>query len=189
MVELPGKRERDYIAAVGIAAVLVTSTGMVRASRDLAASRRALGVDITGAWWLKDVASADRLARAVTRRIGEREVGAAVALEAARLGLTLTAHAVVMRRAAVAAGNVEDALRAANERGELAWFNSAFKARRLDGEAVPYRAAWARLRRAVVRRLLVAGRLEFGPELLAEVFKTEISTPAMPVINIGRLDG
>jgi hypothetical protein len=183
MLELPGKRERDYIAAVGIAAVLLMSSGTVRASRDLAASKRTLGGEIMGAWWLKDAASADRLARAAGRRGGDIEA------EAARLGLTLTAHAVVMRRAAAAAGNVEGALRAANGRGELAWFNSAFKARRLEGEAVPYAAAWARLRRAVVRRLVLAGRLEFGPELLAEVFKTEISTPAMPVINIGPLDG
>ncbi|MCK1671076.1 hypothetical protein [Bradyrhizobium sp. 150] len=169
---LPEKRERDYIAAIGIAAVFVTASGMVRASRDLAASARTLEVVIIDAWWLETREAAELLARTVRRGRPTRGVEARgmVGAEAARLGLQLTPHAVVLARAVVAARNVDRALRAANRRGDLAWFNRAFKARRQGGDRTSFATAWGRLRQAVARRAVLAGQFEYGSELLEDVF-------------------
>jgi hypothetical protein len=175
-VDFPRGIERNYIAAIGIAAVFVTASGMVRASRDLAASARTLGasagIEIIDAWWLETREAAEQLARAVRRGrpVGGVEARAMVGAEAARLGLQLTPHAVVLARAVVAARNVDRALRAANRRGELAWFNRAFKARRQGGAGTTFGTAWGRLRQAVARRAVLAGQLQYGAELLEDVF-------------------
>lgn len=166
MVEFPSEQERSYITAIGIAAVIVTDQGEFYVTRDVEGSARELGIEIVEAWWFKDRATATRV---MAQAVG---AGDTIAAEAARAGLRTAAHASVLERARKVAPLVDDALRAANRRGELAWFNRAFRARRLAGSKVSFGTAWTWLRRAVVRRLMVTGRVEYGPEMLAELFST-----------------
>jgi hypothetical protein len=94
---------------------------------------------------------------------------------AASQGVKLTEHATVMKRVGPAVGRVNDALRLANGRGELAWYNRAYRLYRLQkaergGPILSYQKARVRLRCAMLRRLVLVHRLEYGPEMLEEVF-------------------
>jgi hypothetical protein len=186
MLQFPRKGEREYITTIDIAAVFIAVTDggcMVRASRDLEASERTLreecpGFCMVAAWWVKDRETADQIAGMVRTRAPhlhrtELELRQRIAAAAASQAVKLTEHATVMKRVVAAARRVEDALQAANGRGELAWFNRAYRDYRLSGQRrLSYGEARGRLRRAMIRRLVLVERVEYGPDLLAEVFST-----------------
>ncbi|MGY3278153.1 hypothetical protein [Bradyrhizobium sp. S3.7.6] len=184
MLQYPREGERDFIASIEIAAVfigLADACCLVRSTRDLEASERELrkmwpSLQIVAAWWVETRADADLLARRLKRKAPSVDgsvftVQAEIEAEAARAGLKLTSHATVMRRVSEAARRVEAALGAANARGELAWFNRSYREYRArGGRRMSYSAARSCLRRAMVRRLTLVERIEYGPEMLAEVF-------------------
>lgn len=187
MLTYPRDSERDFIAFIGITAVfigVVDGCCLVRASRDLEASERELrklwpGVKIVAAWWVETRDGAELIARRLKRRVPAVEgnpvtVQASIEAEAARAGLRLTAHASVIKRVSEAARRVDRALSAANAAGELAWFNRAYRDYRLrGGRRMSYSGAKARLRRAMVRRLTLVERVEYGSDMLSEVFGPE----------------
>ena len=81
--------------------------------------------------------------------------GAARAILAAagRLGVTLTEHTTVMRRAKAAVGELDTCLAAVNAAGMLSFFNREYRVRRLAAHAagrsfLPYAEAHRRLRMA-----------------------------------------
>jgi hypothetical protein len=56
-------------------------------------------------------------------------------------------------------------------RGELTWFNRAYGEYRLrGGRSMSYGEARGRLRGAMMRRLVLVERVEYGADMLAEVF-------------------
>ena len=198
-IEFPRGAERAYLEDIGIAAVYIASGGgfgnacAVGATRDLERSWLALREvwqcpDITGAWWVKSRAIAEEIVRAVARRLPNDGQGlldadviraqAEIGRAAQSMGVTLTEHATVVKRAGVASLRIRDALNAANQCGELAWFNQAYRdhRRQQGGRAINYAAARAGLCHAMGRRLVLVERVEFGPEMLVEVFGAELST-------------
>jgi hypothetical protein len=189
VLQYPHGTQRDFIAFIGITAVFIGEADgccLVRASRDLEASERELrkmwpSVKIIAAWWLETREGAELIARRLKRKAPSVEgnaatVQACIEAEAARAGLKLTAHASVLKRVAEAAKRVDAALSAANAAGELAWFNGAYRQYRLSGGRMSYSGAKARLRRAMVRRLTLMERVEYGSDMLNEVFGPSVDT-------------
>lgn len=197
-LEFPRGAERAYLEDIGIAAVYIASGGgfgnacAVGATRDLERSWMALrdvwqGPDITGAWWVKSREIAEQIVGAVAKRLPNDGQGlldadviraqAEIGRAAQTMGVTLTEHAIVVKRAGVASLRIRDALKEANQSGELAWFNQAYRDYRLQrqgGRAINYAAARARLCHAMARRLVLVEKVDFGPEMIAEVFGAEL---------------
>jgi hypothetical protein len=77
---------------------------------------------------------------------------------AARMNITLTDHADVLHRASAAVAFVESHIREAEAKGELPWFNQAYRtwrlAARAEGRSMTYAEARARLRRRMFREAL-----------------------------------
>jgi hypothetical protein len=91
---------------------------------------------------------------------------------AGRLGVTLTEHTTVMRRAKAAVGELDTCLAAVNAAGMLSFFNREYRVRRLAAHAagrsfLPYAEAHRRLRRA----LASAAATGSMPELMHQVFE------------------
>jgi hypothetical protein len=87
------------------------------------------------------------------------------------LKIPVTDHDVVMTRVAATVRLVEHKIEQANKRGELQWFNSAYREWRLHAESLgrvmTYGEARARLRRAVITQGLSSQTFR---ELLPMVF-------------------
>jgi hypothetical protein len=194
---LPTGADREYLDAIGISAVFIATVDhfcILRTSRDLAASEHGMRqvwpeATIVAAWWVREHAQADQLVKRIKSEWtlthdlipGDVDQVRGVLLSAAaQQSLKLTEHATVIKRAAAAAVRIRETLNIANGRGELAWFNRAYRAYRLQvqgrecGRPINYAAARARLCRAMARRLVLVQQVEFGPELLAEVFGRDI---------------
>jgi hypothetical protein len=102
----------------------------------------------------------------------------AVLAAAARLGVTLSDHAVVMQRARAAVGKLNGKLETAQANGDLRFFNRAYHRYRLAcqqrGEhAMPYGTAMAKL------RTLLAGAAAGVPvpDVIAAVFGPPLHRP------------
>lgn len=199
-MEMLDGAERKYIESIGIAAVCVAQVGncsIIGATRDLErtaqAWRQASGdTMMVAAWWVKRREIADAIMTAVRNRLpltldgmldaDHDRVQRHVHEAAQAMGVKLTEHATVAKRSRQAAERVRSVLNEANQRGDLAWFNGAYRAYRLqrsagaDGRALSYAAARARLCSAMARRLVLVEQLEYGPQLLSEVFGEEFST-------------
>lgn len=181
--DFPRNGEREYIAAIDITAIVVMAgEGLeICGSRDIEKSFKAAQkshpspLQIRGVWWVRNRVVADAVLKSLAREIGRAGGIAAAELEPViqRLsqhhGSVAVAHALAMDRMRKAGAQIDAALEAANGRGELAWFNRAYRAYREAGGRLAYQAARARLRRAVVRRLVITGGIEFGADLLPEV--------------------
>jgi hypothetical protein len=130
---------RDYVRAFDLVSVCRWRDGRLGVSRNPKGAEQA--------WWLPAKA-----AGAVVRAANAN--GKDVAAAAARLKIPLTAHAVVAQRATEAVGKIDGALTEAQRRGDLAFFNSSYRARRQAAQAagrtfMPYGQALRRLRIAV----------------------------------------
>jgi hypothetical protein len=167
MLQIPHGAEREYLMILGIAAIYGVSVpvggGFIGVSRDLNLSwqslkRRFPGADIVFCRWVKDRSTAEVLRREASTMLptGASTVVMRFAIEnaAEQLGIVLTEHEVVMQRVRTTVAEIEHAIEHASRNGELQWFNSAFRAWRLQaksvGRVMTYSEARARLRRAVL---------------------------------------
>ena len=130
---------RDYVRAFDLTCIALWRDGR------LGVSRNPKGAD--QAWWCpaKDAGALVRAANAN---------GKDVAAAAGRLKTPLTDHATVAQRVEAAVGQIDASLNAAQRRGDLAFFNQAYKARRTAAAAqgrgfMSYGLALRRLRQAV----------------------------------------
>jgi hypothetical protein len=152
-----------------LAVVFITPAGRIGTARGLSPASR-----ISAAWWTQGRAAAE----SVLVAIGEHHPGTlecatrAVLQAAARLGVVLGEHETVVARARAAIGKLDGKLAAAQQLGDLRFFNRAYKRYRLDclrrgGRPMPYGTAVAKLRKAL------AGAAAGAPitSLLGQVFE------------------
>ena len=114
---------RDYVRAFDLTCIALWRDGRLGVSRNPTGAEQA--------WWCPAKA-----AGAIVRAANAN--GKDVAAAAARLHTPLTPHATVAQRVGEAVGRIDVGLNAAKQRGDLAFFNQAYKARRaaaLDAQA------------------------------------------------------
>jgi hypothetical protein len=130
---------RDYVRAFDLTCIALWRDGR------LGVSRNPTGAD--QAWWCPAKA-----AGAIVRAANAN--GWDVVAAAARLHTPLTDHATVAQRVSEAVDRIDGSLQAAQRRGDLAFFNSTYRARRVAAQAagqnfMSYGMALRRLRQAV----------------------------------------
>lgn len=186
-LKLPRGAEREYLAIYGIVAIYVAAlpagaSTFVSSSRDLLHSlltlrRRWPALQITCAYWVKDKTEARLIMREVRASLAHGDDGLLVATArtaqrcventAAHMGIALTEHDTVLRRARTAVACIEQRIAQAQAAGELAWFNSAYRAWRLkakqQGRGLSYAEARARLRKNIFRQILT-NEVQIGPQ-------------------------
>jgi hypothetical protein len=165
----PSRAVRDYLAQFGVVAIFITRSGKIAVGHNL--SRAA---PVVAAWWVSDRAAAEQVLIAIGSNHPSTVEGAARAILAAagRLGVTLTEHTTVMRRAKAAVGELDTCLAAVNAADMLSFFNREYRVRRLAAHAagrsfLPYAEAHRRLRMA----LASAAATGSMPELMHQVFE------------------
>ncbi|UEM11934.1 hypothetical protein J4G43_047090 [Bradyrhizobium barranii subsp. barranii] len=192
--EIPHGAEREYLIIFGVAAVYIGSSPIgepciVGATRDLnltlhAMQRKWLRSEIACAYWVKDRAAAEAIAAEVDSvlphdqdgRLAVRAEVAAQQIEAVASSwhIPLTNHDAAMARVKSAVRHVQEVIDAANATGELAWFNTAYRAWRLDakkfGARMSYAEARARLRKVVTKQLITLDLLDCSERLLPDIF-------------------
>jgi hypothetical protein len=192
--EIPHGAEREYLIIFGVAAIYVGTSPvgepcLVGATRDLnltlrAMQRKWLRSEISCGYWVKDRDAAEAIAAEVNGvlprdqddRLAVRAEVAARQIEAVARAwhIPLTNHDAAMARVKSAVRHVQEVIDAANATGELAWFNAAYRAWRLDakkiGAGMSYAEARARLRKAVTKRLITLDVLDCSETLLPDVF-------------------
>ena len=153
-LRLPRSAEREFIAAADIQAVYVAALpsgpSFVSTSRDLhhsliALRRRWPAIRIISAHWVEGKTEARLICRVVNASLPRGASGLLVANAkaaqrcvenvAARMNITLTDHADVLHRASAAVAFVENHIREAEAKGELRWFNRAYRTWRLAAKA------------------------------------------------------
>jgi hypothetical protein len=123
------KSVQSYLGAFDLACIYVTPDGRIGVTRNLAH----VGA-IAAAWWAKDAA----IAHAVVRATGEHapaslEAATAEILAAAkRIDAVLSEHDVVLARARAAVDQLDGKLAVAQSKGDLQFFNRAYRQYRLD---------------------------------------------------------
>ncbi|WP_063685579.1 hypothetical protein [Bradyrhizobium stylosanthis] len=192
--EIPHGAEREYLIIFGVAAVYIGTSPIgepciVGATRDLNLTQRGmqrkwLRWEISCAYWVKDRDIAEAIAAEVNcalphdqeDRLAVRAETAARQIEAVARdrNMLLTNHDAAMARVKSAVRHVQEVIDAANATGQLAWFNAAYRAWRLDAKKIgcgmTYAEARARLRKAVTKRLITLNVLDCSETLLAEIF-------------------
>ena len=142
------KPVRDYLAAFDLRAVFVAPAGDVRVGLDPGVA--------DAAWW-----TGWRDAHRVARRAAHMKTTDILAA-AADLDIAVTPHARAMARAQAAVGRIDARLAEAQANGDLRFFNSEFKRRRLEAAAagqhfVSYSDATRRLLRELAG--IAAGKI------------------------------
>jgi hypothetical protein len=110
----------DYVRVFDIVAICAYRDGRIGVSRNPAGA--------AAAWWVEA-----EQAGAVIRHA--RKDGSDIQAIARRLGVALTEHAIVLTRASAAIERIEAALREAQRRGDLQFFNAEYKRRRIAAAA------------------------------------------------------
>jgi hypothetical protein len=182
-IQIPTGAEREYLIIFGVAAIYVATRDqppcMVRVSRDLGRSLTAMrkrwpGTEIASAFWVRDRATAKAIVAAVEGFVSPEAARQEIEAVAANRQVALTNHDVTMGRVRAALQQIDDRIKEANKRGDLAWFNAAFRSWRLIaknfGRGMSYAEARARLRRAAIKQLKTLGVNDLGPSLLSDVF-------------------
>ena len=151
-----------YIRCFGIVAVAVYSDGRTKMTHNPAGA--------VVAWWMEDPHEAGKLALLAANAV--RPADTIVAL-AAKRGVSLTEHAVVVERAKAAMSRISDRLSRVQARGDLKFFNAEFKRRRIEAQArgdkfITYGEARARLQREITKVAATGGTVT--PALVASVF-------------------
>jgi hypothetical protein len=119
-------------------------------------------VGAIAAWWVRDRASAEAVLIAIgaARPLTIEQATAEVLSAAGRLGVTLSSHDVVMKRAKAAVAKLDAKLAAAQSAGLLSAFNREFKNRRLRANAADERfMSYAEAPGACARRSLRSRRM------------------------------
>jgi hypothetical protein len=182
-IQIPTGAEREYLIIFGVAAIYVATRDqppcMVRVSRDLGRSLTAMrkrwpDTEIVTAFWVKDRATAKAVVAAVEGFVSPEAARQEMEAVAANRHVALTNHDVTMGRVRAALQQIDDRIKEANKRGDLAWFNAAYRSWRLAakkvGRGMSYTEARARLRKATIKQLKLLGVNDFGPSLLSEIF-------------------
>jgi hypothetical protein len=154
----------EYVGRFDLAAIAATRDGRVVVTRDPAGAK--------AAWWCKAEDAGPILRWLLEHRSHDAPYAART------LGLTVTEHATVVQRAAVAVARIEVGLGKAQEYGLLKQFNAAYRAHRLAAKAngrrfMSYQQAQARLKAALASAAAKGGEVEPAAELLAGVFGDE----------------
>ncbi len=192
--EIPHGAEREYFIVFGVAAIYIGTIPrgepcIVGASRDLDLTFRAMRgkwpwSELSCAYWVKDRDAAEAIAAEVNGLLPHDPAGR-LAVRAERAGrlieevagdwnVPLTNHDAAMSRVRFAVRRVQEKIGEANASGDLAWFNSAYRAWRVEakkvGKGMSYVEALARLRKAVTKRLITQDILDVGTDLLPSIF-------------------
>jgi hypothetical protein len=152
----------DYVRAFDLAAICAYCDGRIGVSRNPAGA--------AAAWWVE----AEEVG-AVIRQA--RKDGSDIQAVARRLGVALTEHAIVLTRASAAIERIEAALREAQRRGDLKFFNAEYKRRRTEAQAagkgfMSYGQARARLGKAIAGAAAATDVAAMPmPALIASVFE------------------
>jgi hypothetical protein len=149
---------KDYAASFNIVAVCAYRDGRIGVSRD--------PVGATAAWWVEA-----ELAGGLIRQV--RQNGGDIPTTAQKLGVLLTDHSTVLTRASAATSRIENALSQAQARGDLKFFNAAYKRRRAEAKRagksfMSYAQARERLARAIASTAAEGGTVK--AKLIAGVF-------------------
>lgn len=183
-LEIPHGAEREYLIVFGVTAIYVATAAescIVGVSRDL--DKTLVGLrqkwpqsEITCAFWTRE----RKIAKAIIRELKQRqpcnpEIARQQIVEIAKDWLIgLTSHDAALARVRSGLQQVEVRIREANRRGDLKWFNSAYRAWRLEakksGQGMSYTEALVRLRKAVTNRLIAHDNWDFRADLLQDIF-------------------
>jgi hypothetical protein len=193
-VQLPRGAARGYLIAFEATAIYVATMpkgepSLIGISSDLDRSitelRRRFGdVECGCALWIRDRKIAKAIVREAKARLPRDEDGTlAVRGDTARnvieriaadRQVKLTSHDAVLARVRDAVAEIESRIRSANRRGELDWFNHAYRAWRVEakkcGRGMSYETALARLRNEAIKQLISLGVNDLGAGLLSRVF-------------------
>jgi hypothetical protein len=199
-MDLPAGPVQEYITIAGIAAVYVASSSSgacrIDVTRDPKRTQTMLrkqdhDLTIVGAFWVDDAKTATKIANRISKpswgaSLTEAEATAQITATAAEMKVHLTEHAAVIQRVESAVAHVKMTLEQARKNGGLKWFNRAFHDFRLRAKTcghppMTYAQARARLRRAVVQRVLSGKHSEFGAEILLQVFP---ELPGQPNLHV-----
>jgi|GEM_PF-5503407 len=192
--EIPRGADREYLIVFGVAAIYLGTVPcgepcIVGASRDLDKTYEAMHQrwpwsEISCAYWVKDRDTAEAIANEVNGilphdldgRLAVRVEDARRQIErvACEWKISLTNHDAAMARVHAAVRRVEEKISEANARGELAWFNAAYRDWRIEakkiGRVMSYSEALARLRKEVTKRLITLDILDLGADILPAIF-------------------
>jgi hypothetical protein len=158
-MEFPTDAERDYLIAFDAVAIVITDNPFtVRITHDpkrvLAALRPGWPrVRIHEIVWTSPAKRARQLVGCMHTPV--TSAGAAVVMVeiATELRIELTSNSVAVARARAGVARLDALLAKAKNAGLLKFFHRAYQAHRLAGGVVPYGFAYARLRRALARRI------------------------------------
>ena len=182
-VQIPVGAERGYLITFGVAAIYVATRGeepcIVGVSRDLGKTLDVMrtrwpDAEIVSAFWVRNRVTAKAIVAEVEGFKSAEAARQEIEAVAANRQITLTSHDVTLARVRSALAEIEEGIAAANKRGDLAWFNAAYRSWRLAaknvGRGMSYTEARARLRKAAIKQLKSLGVNDFGPSLLSEIF-------------------
>jgi len=130
---------RAYVRAFNITAIVVYRDGRIGVSRDPQGAAEA--------WWIQSDKAGAVLSVARALRID-------IPTAAAKCGLSVTPHEVVIVRASAAVERIETRVAKANDTGAMSFFNGEYRKRRIaaaeEGRGfMSYQVAQVRLRRAL----------------------------------------
>jgi hypothetical protein len=163
LLELPDAAVMQYIGAFDIGCIVLATDGRachVGAGDLETALAEVKRQCLVGIWWSK-VDLIGRLAAAVSRHLAGAGAGldakavcGVVEKMATKLGIGLTPHVVMMRRARAATQRLKGEVEAEQLKGALKFFNAEFSRRRREAEArgevfMGYATAVTRLRSAI----------------------------------------
>jgi hypothetical protein len=185
-LEIPHGAEREYLIIFGVAAIYIATVPgrkqcIVGVTRDLGRSLAAMQTkwphaEIIFAAWVKDRATATAIVAEIDGFVSVETARQEIEAVAANRQVLLTSHDVAMVRVRAAVARVKEKISEANATGGLAWFNSAYRAWRLEaqkpGQGMSYGEALVRLRRAVTKRLIEKDILALDSDLLPSIFPT-----------------
>ncbi|KYK44669.1 hypothetical protein A1D31_36440 [Bradyrhizobium liaoningense] len=192
--EIPHGADREYLIVFGVAAIYIATIPrgepcIVGVSRDLGQTFDGIRdnwpwSEIGCAFWVKDRDTAEAIVAEATEvlprdpegRLAVRAEFARRQVEAvaAHWKITLTNHDAAMSRVHAAVRHVQETINHANASGDLAWFNAAYRAWRIEakkfGRVMSYAEALARLRKAVTKRLITLDVINLDADLLPGIF-------------------
>lgn len=188
-IELPNHDARQYLRAFNVAAIYVAAGldrrwCLVAVTRDLDQTRARIhnaGLDLISIYWVRERKLGDRLIADLARHTpmsnGRVEasteyVAALIESAAARHGITLTPNDRTLARVETANRHVAQAMVSANTRGDLQWFNRAYREHRIGhpDDTVSYGQARNRLRHMMVERIASGDNVADQTVLLGELF-------------------
>jgi hypothetical protein len=169
MIELPSRAERDYLGGFGIAAIRIDPVGQASIASPVQLAR----VPAAAVLWARDRCAANEIVTGLGdyRATGVDNAIHEVEAAALRLGVVLSPHAVVMRRAKAATAEITTRLDAAQRAGLLRFVNREYRVRRLAAHAAGQKfMSYGQMQRRLRKALAGAAATGSMPEIVAIVF-------------------